>query len=128
MSYPSLEMVALAFRDGERNSRAPMSMSTSPHPSDVPGILSPASTVALRDAFRTHLSDDSDAASARITTALGQVCSEARQEQIPAERLLVAFKGIWNSLPEVRELPPHLAAEEVRDLVTLCIERYYATD
>ena len=128
MFYRSLEMVAFAFCDGERNSHALMSMSTSPHSSDVAGILSPESTVALRDAFRSHLSDSSQKASAHITTALGRVCSEARQEQIPAERLLVAFKGIWNSLPEVRELPPHRAAEEVRDLVTLCIERYYATD
>jgi hypothetical protein len=105
-----------------------MTMSTSPHQPDVAGILSPESTLALRDAFRSHLSGGSEVAGAHITTALSRVCSEARQEQIPAERLLVAFKGIWNSLPEVRELPPHRAAEEVRDLVSLCIERYYAPE
>ena len=105
-----------------------MTVSASAHPSDVAGILSPDSTLALRDAFRSHLSADSEAAGAHITTALDKVCNEARQGQIPAERLLVAFKGIWNSLPEVRQLPPHRAAEEVRDLVTLCIERYYAME
>ncbi len=103
-------------------------MPSSPQPSEVAAILSPESTVALREAFRSHLAEPSDSAGARITVALSRVCSEARLEQIPAERLLVAFKGIWNSLPEVRQLPPHRAADEVRDLVTLCIERYYATD
>jgi len=105
-----------------------MTVSASAHPPDVAGILSPESTEALQNAFRSHLSADSEATGAHITTALGKVCSEARQAQIPAERLLVAFKGIWNSLPEVRQLPPHRAADEVRDLVTLCIERYYASD
>src|SRR5687768_11135207 len=120
-------MVARASRVRERNPHAPMSMSPS-HPSDVTGILSPEAPVALRHPFRSHLAARSEASGSPITTALGRLCHEARQEQIPAERLLVAFKGIWNSLPEVRELPPDRAAEEVRDLVTLCIERYYATD
>lgn len=101
-------------------------MSHSTHP-DAGAILSPELTLTLRDAFRSHLSDRSGAG-AQVTTALGKVCTEARNEQIPPERLLVAFKGIWNSLPEVRELPPNQAAEEVRDLVSLCIERYYATE
>jgi len=105
-----------------------MLMSTSPQSRDVAAILSPEATLALRDAFRQHLSDRSGAAGVQVSSALGRVCMEARQEQIPAERLLVAFKGIWNSLPEVRDLPPHEAADEVRNLVTHCIERYFATD
>jgi hypothetical protein len=103
-----------------------MIMSSSPRSGDVAAILSPESTLALSDAFRRHLSDPSDAAGIEVRDALGKVCAEARRSQIPAERLLVAFKGIWNTLPEVRRLPPHEAADEVRNLVTLCIERYYA--
>jgi hypothetical protein len=105
-----------------------MTMSSSPLPGDVATILSPESTLALREAFRRHLADPSERAAADVTAALGKVCSEARREQIPAERLLVAFKGIWTSLPEVRQMPPHQAADEVRNLVTLCIERYYAPE
>ena len=103
-------------------------MTSSPLPRDVAGILSPETTAALRDAFRLHLSQPSAPANERITAALAQICAEARREQIPAERLLVAFKNVWNTLPEVRQLPGHRAAEEVRDLVTLCIERYYASE
>jgi hypothetical protein len=94
----------------------------------VATILSSESTLALREAFRLHLSDRSETAAGRVSAALGGICAEARREQISAERLLVAFKGIWSSLPEVRRLPPHEAADEVRDLVTLCIERYYAPE
>jgi hypothetical protein len=106
----------------------PSMMSSSPRPVDAAAILSAESTLALREAFRRHLAEPSDRARADVTAALGRVCTEARREQIPAERLLVAFKGIWSSLPEVRQLPPHEAAAEVRNLVTLCIERYYAPE
>ena len=106
----------------------PQMMSSSSRHADAAAILSPESTLALRDAFRRHLAEPSERARADVTAALGRVCSEARREQIPAERLLVAFKGIWSSLPEVRQLPPHEAADEVRNLVTLCIERYYSSD
>ena len=101
-------------------------MTSSPLSRDETGILSPESTAALRDAFRLHLAAPSQPANSRISDALARICAEAREERIPAERLLVAFKGVWNSLPEVRGLPGHRAADEVRDLVSLCIERYYA--
>lgn len=101
-------------------------MTSSPLPRDVAGILSPEATAALTDAFRLHLAEPSAPANQRITEALSRICTEARRDQIPPERLLVAFKGVWNSLPEVRQLDGHRATEEVRDLVTLCIERYYA--
>lgn len=106
----------------------PTQMTSSPLPRDVAGILSPESTDALREAFRLHLAEPSGSANQRITEALGRICAEARQEQIPPERLLVAFKGVWNSLPEVRNLHGRRATEEVRDLVSLCIERYYASE
>jgi hypothetical protein len=103
-------------------------MTTSPLPRDVAGILSPESTSALQEAFRLHLAEPSAGANSRVSQALARICAEARREQIPAERLLVAFKGVWNSLPEVRGLPGHQAADEVRGLVSLCIERYYASE
>ena len=103
-------------------------MSSSPLPRDAAEILSPESAVALRDAFRQHLAHRSPSAADEVSAALGRVCVEARREQIPAERLLVAFKSIWSALPEVRQMPPHQAADEVRDLVSLCIERYYAPE
>jgi hypothetical protein len=103
-------------------------MHSSHQPADGDAILSPESRVALRDAFQRHLSDRSGTADSQISEALGRICKEARRDQIPPERLLVAFKGIWGSLPEVRRLPLDEATDEVRRLVTLCIERYYAPE
>jgi len=103
-------------------------MSSSPLHGDAADILSREATLALRDAFRRHLTEPSHTVSGDVTAALALVCREARREQIPAERLLVAFKSIWSSLPEVRQMPPNRAADEVRDLVSLCIERYYAPE
>jgi hypothetical protein len=101
-------------------------MSSSQHAGEVEAVLSPESISALRAAFRLHLSGPPDTAAGQVSEALSLICEEARENHIPAERLLVAFKGVWSALTEVRQLPPHEAAEEVRDLVTLCIERYYA--
>ena len=106
----------------------PILMSSSPLSGDAVAVLSLESVSALRAAFRLHLAGPSEAAAGEVGVALSRICAEARANQIPSERLLVAFKGIWSDLPEVRELPPHEAADEVRDLVTLCIERYYAHD
>jgi hypothetical protein len=103
-------------------------MTSSPTPTDDRSILSPTSADALRSALRLHIQKPGDGADSQIASALAAICDEARRRQIPAERLLVAFKDIWTSLPEVRRLPPDRAADEIRGLVTLCIERYYAPD
>jgi hypothetical protein len=103
-------------------------MTSSLPPKDAASILSPASTEALRSALRLHFQQPRGDADRRIGSALSAICDEARRDQIPAERLLVAFKSIWTSLPEVRRLPPDRAAAEIRSLVTLCIERYYASE
>jgi hypothetical protein len=103
-------------------------MTSSSSSQDGAPILSESSVEALRRALRDHLQTRSEPTAARISNALTAICAEARREQIPAERLLVVFKGIWASLPEVRRLPPDRAADEVRDLVGLCIERYYAAE
>ena len=96
-----------------------------PTPSSEGAILSARSASALRDAFRQHLTAPSEATSTRVAEAMSLVCAEARRDSIPAEQLLVAFKGIWSALPEVRRLTPDRAADQVRALVTLCIEHYY---
>ena len=90
-------------------------------------VLSAASADALRSALRLHIQKPDGGADSQVTSALAIICDEARRDQIPPERLLVAFKAILSSLPEVSQLPPERATEVVRSLVTICIERYYAS-
>ena len=58
---------------------------------------------------------------------LRKVGAEARQKDIKPEELLVVFKQMWNSLAESARLQNADQHERVRqNLVTLCIQAYYA--
>ena len=60
---------------------------------------------------------------------LARVAAEARAKGIAAERLLIAFKEIWASLPEVRAAQRARPGEHtalLQQLVTRCIEEYYS--
>jgi hypothetical protein len=62
-----------------------------------------------------------------LTRLLRQMSVEARQKGMKPEELLVVFKQLWNSLAETLR-PQNLELQErVRqNLVTLCIQAYYA--
>jgi hypothetical protein len=58
---------------------------------------------------------------------LQRAAREARDKQIPPERLLVALKTIWNSILATNVPPP--ATDEtllLQALVSRCIQEYYA--
>ena len=62
-----------------------------------------------------------------LTRLLNKVGAEARQKDIKPEELIVIFKQLWNSLAE--SLRPQNAEQQERvrqNLVTLCIQAYYA--
>jgi len=62
-----------------------------------------------------------------LTRVLKQVGAEARQENLKPEELLVIFKQLWNSLAESVRLQNAEQHERMRqNLVTLCIQAYYA--
>ena len=62
-----------------------------------------------------------------LARLLKKVGAEARQNNIRPEELLIIFKQLWNSLAE--SLRPQNAEQHERmrqNLVTLCIQAYYA--
>jgi predicted transcriptional regulator len=62
-----------------------------------------------------------------LTELLKRIAREAHEKDIRPEELIVMFKQLWNSLAE--SLRPQNADqyERVRqNLVTLCIQAYYA--
>jgi len=62
-----------------------------------------------------------------LTLLLKKIAREAHEKDIRPEELIVMFKQLWNSLAE--SLRPQNADqyERVRqNLVTLCIQAYYA--
>jgi hypothetical protein len=62
-----------------------------------------------------------------LSNLLKRVASEARQNGVKPEQLIVTFKQLWNSLAESMRPQNVDQYERIRqNLVTLCIEAYYA--
>jgi hypothetical protein len=99
------------------------------HASDTPPPALHADTVAaVRDALSRYVRQGDH--TPELRALLARVAEEARSRGILAERLLLQFKEIWGSLPEVRAVTDHAAANRqgvlLQQLVTRCIEEYYA--
>ena len=80
----------------------------------------------LRSALTEQLKRP-DGPTPEVTALLRKVAREARENGVRPEELLVTFKEIWNSLFE--SLRPRSADQYERirqNLVTLCIQAYYA--
>ena len=62
-----------------------------------------------------------------VCEALATLAREAQARKLYAERMLVAFKRVWNDLPEVKRIPNEKERKQMLDrLVKLCIDAYYA--
>jgi hypothetical protein len=87
--------------------------------------LSDESVTALRAAVLQH-SREPGASQAELKRALERVAAEARQRQMLPEELIIAFKAVWESLPEVQGTGS--GADELRlreRLITMVIKAYY---
>ena len=78
----------------------------------------------VQAALREYLAGAAD--DARVCEAFTELAREADARQLRAEGVLVAFKRIWNDLPEVQSLPGPGDRERIlTHLVKLCIDAYY---
>ena len=93
-----------------------------------PRALSDETTSALRTAVLGHLrraADDSDA----LGDAVSRVVAEARERDMRAEELILAFKALYDALPEPASAAVRAEQLRLRErLVTACINAYYGTD
>ena len=80
----------------------------------------------LRAALTEQLQDP-DGPTPELARLLKKVGVEARQKSIKPEELIVTFKQLWNSLAEsLRPQNPEQQERVRQNLVTLCIQAYYA--
>ena len=92
-----------------------------PHPRD----LSAQTTAALREAVLHHLQHTSDG-DASLGRAVAAVVAEARERQMRPEELILAFKGLYDALPEPSSAVARAEQMQLRErLVTACIRAYY---
>jgi hypothetical protein len=97
------------------------------HSSDSPPpALDPETVAAVRATLTQYIREGDQ--SAGLRELLVRVAAEARTKGILAERLLVVFKEIWGSLPDVRQAERAKLARHntlLQQLITRCIEQYY---
>jgi hypothetical protein len=79
---------------------------------------------ALRSALQGHLRqavpDDT------LRRALHSLCADARKRNLRPEQLILIFKQVWSSLPEVQDRNAARRQDLLDRIVTICIEEYYA--
>lgn len=80
---------------------------------------------ALRSALQGHLRqavpDDA------LRRALHWLCADARARNLRPEHLILIFKQVWASLPEMQNRTGNRRQELLDRIITICIEEYYAT-
>lgn len=85
------------------------------------------STMQELQAALTEQLNRPDGPTPELTRLLKKVGAEARQKNIKPEELIVIFKQLWNSLAEsLRPQNPEQHERIRQNLVTLCIQAYYA--
>jgi hypothetical protein len=93
--------------------------------SPEPRALSEETLAALRRAVSGHQghSPDSDES---VRLAVDAVVAEARERKMRAEELILAFKAVYNSLPEPVSATARADQLRLREqLITACIKAYY---
>jgi hypothetical protein len=80
---------------------------------------------ALRAALQGHLRQP--VPDHTLRRALHALCIDARARNLRPEQLIVIFKQVWSSLPEIQNRSGNRRQELLDRIVTMCIEEYYAT-
>jgi len=94
------------------------------HDSDGERFPSDETLRIVQTALREYLADPAE--DDRVCDAFTELAREADARQLRAEGVLVAFKKIWNEMPEVKSLPVRGDRERtLTHLVKLCINAYY---
>lgn len=94
------------------------------HDSDGERFPSSETLRVVQAALRAYLARS--AGDDRVCEAFTELAREADARQLRAEGVLIAFKKIWNEMPEVQSLPGPGDRERIlTHLVKLCINAYY---
>ena len=93
--------------------------------SPEPRALSEQTLAALRRAVSSHQGRSADSDES-LRRAVDAVVAEARARQMRAEELILAFKAVYNALPEPAAAAARAEQLRLREqLITACIKAYY---
>jgi hypothetical protein len=78
----------------------------------------------LRDSLSQYIRNSGD--ERPVCDALTALAREAQERKLYAEHMLIAFKKVWNEMPEVQAIPAEAERKRMLgQLVKLCIDTYY---
>ena len=92
----------------------------------TPEALSAEAREELRATLRQHVRSPMPDGELRL--ALRAACQDAHARHATPERVIIALKDVWHSLPEVQQLQHRDARARdamVAHVVTLCIQEFY---
>lgn len=97
-----------------------------PHAGDAP-FPSPGTRARLHVEVAAYLRGPrSAAAERRVCAALEELAREAHEQRLYGEQMLLAFKHLWQDMPEVAALADRREEQRLLGrLVSLCIDTYY---
>ena len=103
-------------------------MASEPPYEPHPRALSAQTTEALRTGVACHLARDADG-EAKLGHAVAAVVAEARERAMRPEELILAFKNLYDALPEPRSAVARAEQMHLRErLVSACIRAYFCAE
>jgi hypothetical protein len=87
--------------------------------------FSAAAVEQLSDALRAYLWSGDEPRRDDLRLALERLCAEAHAAKLGPERMLVAVKSVWASLPGIEQIDIDRARVALDSVVGHCIEAYY---
>lgn len=101
--------------------------------SDLPPKVDDALLRKARELLREVVSQssvpimtDRDGRSEVFAAPMATLCAEARLMHLPIERLIIAIKRAWTTLPDVRTRLGDSATDVLSSAISVCIEQYFA--
>jgi hypothetical protein len=92
-----------------------------------PNALAPETLESVRRALQRSMPMVALEPAPELRAALHALATEARAKAVPPEHLLIALKGIWQSLPDVESAREYGDQTRVlQRIVTTCIKEYFA--
>jgi hypothetical protein len=85
--------------------------------------FSERAATALRAALQGHLRQP--VPDQALRRALHALCADARARNLRSEQLILIFKQVWASLPDIQNRSGNRRQELLDRVVTICIEEYY---
>ena len=90
--------------------------------------FSPGAVAALARALSNFLSTWDEARHEQLRVAIAQLCTEAHAKQLGPERMLVAVKDTWRTIPGLGHFDHARRAVAFERVLGCCLDAYYATD